>query len=277
LRFHHLDSFIGHIMSNEDTVWNQLREEAEKTAENEKLLSSFLEEVILSQTSLDGAISFLLAQKLVCQNIPMITLFNLFTQIAQEDKVFRDAIRTDLRAISDRDPASNGILAPFLYYKGFHSLTAFRFAHNLWNSNRTCLALFLQSLISERFAVDIHPAAQIGKGILIDHATCLVIGETARVGNNVSILHDVTLGGTGKEKGDRHPKVSAGVLIGAGAKILGNVRIGIGAKIGAGSVVLEDVPNHCSAVGVPAKIVGKCLFDQPALCMDHQLEHDPAI
>lgn len=264
-------------MSIQDPIWNQLREEAEKTAASEKLLSSFLEEVILSQTSLERAISFHLAQKLDCQNIPAITLFDLFLQIAREDSVFQDAIRTDLKAISDRDPASNGILAPFLYFKGFHSLTAYRFAHHLWESDRTCLALFLQSLISEQFGVDIHPAARIGKGILIDHATCLVIGETAVVGNNVSILHDVTLGGTGKEKGDRHPKVSAGVLIGAGAKILGNVKIGIGAKIGAGSVVLEDVPNHCSAAGVPAKIVGKCEVDQPALSMDHQLEHDPVI
>ena len=264
-------------MSIEDPVWNQLREEAAETAASEKLLSSFLEEVILSQSSLERAISFHLAQKLDCQNIPAITLFDLFWHIAREDTVFQDAIRTDLKAISDRDPASNGILAPFLYFKGFHSLTAYRFGHHLWKSDRTCLALFLQSLISEQFGVDIHPAARIGKGILIDHATCLVIGETATVGNNVSILHDVTLGGTGKDKGDRHPKVSAGVLIGAGAKILGNVKIGIGAKIGAGSVVLDDVPNHCSAAGVPAKIVGKCEVDQPALSMDHHLEHDPVI
>jgi len=277
LRFQQLDSFIGGIMSNEDPIWNQLREEAEETAASEKLLSSFLEEVILSQTSLERAISFHLAQKLGRQNIPAITLFDLFLNIAREDKRFQDAIRTDLQAISDRDPASNGFLAPFLYFKGFHSLTAYRFAHNLWNSSRTCLALFLQSLISEQFGVDIHPAARIGKGILIDHATCLVIGVRAVVGNNVSILHDVTLGGTGKERGDRHPKVAAGVLIGAGAKILGNVRIGIGAKIGAGSVVLQNVPNHCSAAGVPAKIVGKCEVDQPALSMDHQLSHDPVI
>ena len=264
-------------MSHGDPIWDQLRQEAEKTAASEKLLSSFLEEVILSQASLERAISFHLAQKLHCQNIPSITLFDLFLQIAKDDIGFQRAIRTDLKAISERDPASNGVLAPFLYFKGFHSLTAYRFAHHLWISNRTCLALYLQSMISEQFSVDIHPAALIVKGILIDHATCLVIGETAVVGDNVSILHDVTLGGTGKERGDRHPKVGAGVLIGAGAKILGNVKIGIGAKIGAGSVVLQDVPNHCSAAGVPAKIVGKCHVDQPALSMDHQLEHDPVI
>lgn len=264
-------------MAREDLVWNQLRKEAAKTAAGEKLLSSFLEEVILSQTSLERAISFHLAQKLASQNIPSITLFDLFLQIAREDKRFQEALRTDLLAIADRDPASNGILAPFLYFKGFHSLTAYRFGHHLWKSNRKCLALYLQSLISEQFGVDIHPAARIGKGILVDHATCLVIGETSVVGDNVSILHDVTLGGTGKDRGDRHPKVAAGVLIGAGAKILGNVRIGIGAKIGAGSVVLDDVPNHCSAAGVPAKIVGKCEVDQPALSMDHHLEHDPVI
>ena len=263
-------------MSKDDPVWTQLREEAAETAVSEKLLSSFLEEVILSQSSLERAISFHLAQKLDCQNLPAITLFDLFQQIAKTDRVFQLAIRTDLQAISDRDPASNGLLAPFLYFKGFHSLTAYRFGHHLWNSDRKCLALFLQSLISEQFGVDIHPAARIGKGILVDHATCLVIGETAVVGDNVSILHDVTLGGTGKDKGDRHPKVGPGVLIGAGAKILGNVRIGIGAKVGAGSVVLEDVPNHCSAAGVPAKIVGKCKVDQPALSMDHHIQ-DPVI
>lgn len=263
-------------MSIQDPVWTQLREEAEKTAASEKLLRSFLEEVILSQTSLERSISLHLAQKLDYQNFSAITLFDLFWQIAQDDEVFQRAIRTDLQAISDRDPASNGILTPFLYFKGFHSLTAYRLAHKIWQSERKDLALFLQSLISEQWGVDIHPAAKIGDGILIDHATCVVIGETAVVGNSVSILHDVTLGGTGKEKGDRHPKVSHGVLIGAGAKILGNVRIGIGAKIGAGSVVLQDVPNHCSAAGVPAKIVGKCKVDQPALSMDHHIQ-DPVI
>lgn len=263
-------------MATDDPVWTRLRKEAEVTAAREKLLSSFLEEVILSQMSLERAISFHLAQKLGCQNIPSITLFDLFWQIARSEKVFQTAIRADLNAIFDRDPASDGILAPFLFFKGFHSLTAYRFGHSIWKSSRRSLALYLQSLISEQWGVDIHPAARLGHGILIDHATCLVIGETAVVGNNVSILHDVTLGGTGKEKGDRHPKVGHGVLIGAGAKILGNVRIGIGAKIGAGSVVLIDVPNHRSAAGVPARIVGKCRVDQPALSMDHHLP-DPVI
>ena len=263
-------------MIDGDRVWGQLRREAEATAGEEKLLSSFLEEVILSQSSLERAISFHLAQKLGCQNIPSITLFDLFWQIAQSEREFQTAIRADLNAISDRDPASDGILAPFLFFKGFHSLTAYRLGHSIWGRGRKSLARYLQSLTSEQWGVDIHPAAKLGHGILIDHATCVVIGETAVVGNNVSILHDVTLGGTGKEKGDRHPKVGHGVLIGAGAKILGNVHIGTGAKIGAGSVVLIDVPDHRSAAGVPARIVGKCRVDQPALIMDHQLP-DPAI
>ncbi len=265
------------MTQQDDPVWLQLRKEAETTATSEKLLSSFLEEVILSQNSLERSISFLLAQKLGGQsNIPTITLFDLFWQIAREDTTFQEAIRTDLTAIADRDPASNGILVPFLYFKGFHSLTAYRFAHHIWESGRKSLALYLQSIISEQWGVDIHPAAKIGNGILVDHATCLVIGETAVIGNNVSILHDVTLGGTGKDKGDRHPKVGDGVLIGAGAKILGNVKVGDGAKVGAGSVVLENVEAHCSVAGVPAKIVGKCKVDQPALSMDHKL-HDPKI
>jgi len=255
-----------------DPVWEQLRNEAENTASSEKLLSSFVEEVILSQTSLDRAVSFMLAQKLGCQNIPAITLFDLFWNLIRQEESIRNAIRTDLKAIESRDPASNGVLVPFLYFKGFQSLTAYRFAHQLWQHDRKCLALFLQSLISEKWGVDIHPAAKVGSGILIDHATCVVIGETAVVGDNVSILHDVTLGGTGKDKGDRHPKVGHGVLIGAGAKILGNVKLGDGAKIGAGSVVLDNVDRHCTVAGVPAKVVGKCKVDEPALSMDHKID-----
>ena len=187
------------------------------------------------------------------------------------------SIRADIRATRDRDPAAKGFSEPFLYFKGFHALQTHRVAHFLWHGGRQSLALFLQNRTSEVFGVDIHPAARVGNGILIDHATSVVIGETAVIEDNVSILHEVTLGGTGKADGDRHPKVRHGVLIGAGAKILGNVEVGRGAKVGAGSVVLEDVPPHCTVAGVPAQIVGTPNVDEPALEMDHRLPCNPDI
>jgi serine O-acetyltransferase len=180
-------------------------------------------------------------------------------------------IRKDLEAVIKRDPASHGISEPFLHYKGFHALESYRVSHWLWQNSRQALACYLQNRISEVFAVDIHPAAKIGKGILIDHATSVVIGETAVVDDDVSMLHEVTLGGTGKTTGDRHPKVRRGVLIGAGAKILGNVIVGEGSKIAAGSVVLTDVPPHTTVAGVPAVIVGKPTSEQPSLEMDHRI------
>ena len=185
------------------------------------------------------------------------------------------AIREE--AAQDRDPACKGFSEPLLYRKGFHALAAFRVSHSLWSRGRHSLALHLQDRISQVFGADIHPAAQIGTGIFIDHGTAVVIGETAVVEDNVSMLHEVTLGGTGKETGDRHPKIRRGVLIGAGAKILGNVEVGEGAKIGAGSVVLSDVPAHRTAVGVPAKVVGGVSTNQPALEMDHSLPIDYSI
>ncbi len=186
------------------------------------------------------------------------------------DPAIGQAIRADICAVRDRDSACDKLSMPFLYFKGFHALQSYRVAHWLWTQGRTSLALFFQNRISCEFGVDIHPAAKIGWGILMDHATGIVIGETAEVGNNVSLMQSVTLGGTGKEEGDRHPKVSDGVLLGAGAKILGNIRIGEGAHVGAGSVVLKDVPAHTMVSGVPAKVVGKPDCDNPALSMNHQ-------
>jgi len=187
------------------------------------------------------------------------------------------AVRHDLSAVVERDPAARGVAQPFLYYKGFHALEAYRVAHWLWINARNALALHLQNRISEVLAVDIHPAARIGKGILIDHATSVIIGETAVVGDDVSMLHEVTLGGTGKESGDRHPKVGNGVLIGAGAKILGNIRIGDGSKIAAGSVVLKDVPSYSTVAGIPARVVGKLTTVTPAHAMDHTFDIDYCI
>jgi len=182
-----------------------------------------------------------------------------------------EAIRADLRAVRERDPASTSFSHPFLYFKGFQALQSYRVAHWLWTEDRHSLALFLQNRISQVFAVDIHPAARIGHGILIDHGTGVVIGETAVVENDVSMLHDVTLGGTGKETGDRHPKVREGVLIGAGAKILGNVEIGNCSRIAAGSVVTHPVPANSTVAGNPARVVGHAGCAEPARTMDQTL------
>lgn len=255
-----------------ENIWRSLREEAEAAAADERLLVAFLQETILGQKSFESALSYTLASKLKDDILPSITLRDLLLEIFETDEGLREVVRIDLQAVKDRDPAAAGYLSPFLFFKGFSALTAYRFANRLWYEQRRPLALYLQSLISRTFGVDIHPAATIGKGILIDHATGVVIGETAVVGDNVSLLHNVTLGGTGKARGDRHPKVGNGVLIAAGAKVLGNIRIGEGAKIGAGSVVLRDVPPHCTVVGVPAKSVGVCQENVPALGMNQQIE-----
>lgn len=263
---------------NADTekLWDALRVEAESAASSERLLGAYLQETVLGQKSFDAALSYTLASKLRDDILPSITLRDLFLEVLQTEEGLRECILVDLQAVKDRDPAAGGYLSPFLFFKGFHALSAYRFAHYLWYEDRKTLALYLQSLISKVFGVDIHPAATIGHGILIDHATGVVIGETAVVGNNVSLLHGVTLGGTGKERGDRHPKVGDGVLIAAGAKVLGNIKIGEGAKIGAGSVVLHDVKAHCTVVGVPAKNIGTCKEATPALGMNQQLGKNDA-
>lgn len=257
-----------------ETIWDSLKEEAERAATGEKLLVAFLQETILGQKSFEAALSYTLASKLKDDILPSITLRDLFLEILDGEERLREVIRIDLQAVKDRDPAANGYLSPFLFFKGFSALSAYRFANHLWYEDRRPLALYLQSLISKVFGVDIHPAATVGKGILIDHATGVVIGETAVVGDNVSLLHNVTLGGTGKERGDRHPKVGNGVLISAGAKVLGNIRIGEGAKIGAGSVVLHSVRPHCTVAGVPARTVGACSESAPALGMNQQIEDE---
>lgn len=255
-----------------ESIWNTLREEAEKAADSERLLVAYLQETILGQKSLEAALSYTLATKLKDEILPSITLRDLFLEIFESDEALRETVRIDLKAVRDRDPAANGYLSPFLFFKGFSALTAYRFANHLWRMDRRPLSLYLQSLISKVFSMDVHPAATIGDGILIDHGTGIVIGETAVVGDNVSILQNVTLGGTGKDQGDRHPKIGDGVLIAAGAKVLGNIKIGKGAKIGAGSVVLRDVPAHCTAVGVPARAIGTCKERAPALGMDQGID-----
>lgn len=256
-----------------DPIWTAIRAEAWSEEEREPLLRKYLKETILKSKRLEDALSLHLASKLATESVYPMILQALIDHTWKESSAISRAIRADLQAIRDRDPASRGFLSPFLYFKGFHALQAYRVAHWYWNQGRQLLAIHIQSRVSEVFAVDIHPAAQIGSGILIDHGTGIVIGETTVIEDNVSLLHEVTLGGTGKEQGDRHPKVRQGVMIGAGAKVLGNIEIGAGAKIGAGSVVLDPVPAHRTVAGVPARVVGKTEVEAPALEMDQQFPH----
>ncbi len=257
--------------TGEDLIWATIRSEVEEQVKKEPLLASFLHTTVLKHTSLEDTLSLHLAHKLDGPTLPGILLREVVDEAFTYSNTIGRSIRADLQAFCDRDPACDRYSLPLLYLKGFQGLQAHRVGSWLWNQGRTELALYLQGRVSEVFSMDIHPAATIGDGILIDHATSLVIGETATVGDNVSMLHEVTLGGTGKDHGDRHPKVECGVLIGAGAKILGNVHIGQNAKIAAGSVVLEQVAPCQTVAGVPAKPVGDATCEQPALDMDHSL------
>jgi serine O-acetyltransferase len=253
----------------QDPVWDRIRTETEIHAQEEPVLASFLHSTILNHDSLECALSFHLASQLDGPTVTSLLLREVMLQAMRADPGIAAAAREDLLAVVDRDSASHELYIPFLYYKGYHALQSHRIGHWLWNNERRSMGLFFQNRVSVKFGVDIHPAARMGRGIMLDHATGLVIGETAVVGNNVSILQSVTLGGTGKEDGDRHPKIGDGVLISAGAKILGNIRVGEGAKVGAGSVVLEDVPPHTTVAGVPAKVVGRPGSASPALDMNH--------
>jgi serine O-acetyltransferase len=252
-------------------IWSWAREEAERVAIDEPQLRPLLHDVVLSQPCLGAALGVRLARKLAREDMTREELAPLLAGILRGEDDLVDAAARDLRAIVERDPACRSPLEPLLFFKGFMAISTYRVSHHLWNHGRRELALYFQSLASEVFAVDIHPAARIGCGILLDHATSFVVGETAIIEDNVSILHEVTLGGTGKESGDRHPIVRSGVLLGAGAKILGRVEIGEGAKVGAGSVVLNDVAPHSTVAGVPAVVVGVSKEDAPALEMDQRL------
>ena len=252
-----------------DPMWQRIRTEAAEHASEEPILASFLYATILNHDRLELALGFHLASQLESPTVSSQLLQEVIVEAFERDTFIHTAVRADLQAVEDRDSACHELYIPFLYFKGFHALQTYRVAHWLWTTGRESLALFFQNRMSTRFSVDIHPAATLGQGILLDHATGLVIGETAVVGKNVSILQSVTLGGTGKDEGNRHPKIGDGVLISAGAKILGNICVGEGAKVGAGSVVLEDVPAHTTVAGVPAKIVGRPASDQPALEMEH--------
>ena len=252
-----------------DPIWDRIHAETERHVQREPVLASFLHATILNHRKLERALSFHLANQLDSPPASALLLRDVFLEAFKADSSILDSVRTDLNAVLERDSACHEIYIPFLYFKGLHALETQRVAHWLWHQGRESLALFFQNRMSVVYGVDIHPAAKLGRGIMLDHATGLVIGQTAVVGDNVSILQSVTLGGTGKDEGDRHPKIGNGVLISAGAKILGNIRVGEGAKVGAGSVVLDEVPPHTTVAGVPAKVVGKPTTQQPALEMDH--------
>lgn len=243
-------------------------------AEKEPILSSFLYASVLSHDCLEQALGFVLANRLEDPTLLATQLIDIFNDVMMNNKDICRSIRFDAQAFKDRDPACAQYSWALLYLKGYQSLESYRIAHVLWNQGHKVLALALQSRISEVFAVDIHPAAKIGDGILLDHGTGLVIGETAVVGNWVSLMQGVTLGGTGKQHGDRHPKIGQGALVGAGATILGNINVGEGAMIASGSLVLKDVPAHSMAVGNPAKVVGYTEKEDPSLTMKHDARRD---
>jgi len=259
-----------HPFANVD-VWQEIRTEAQRESAAEPVLASFYHASILNHHSFAAALSFHLANKLDSQALPAMMLREVFEDAMADDPSIEIAMRADILAHRERDPACKLFFMPFLFFKGYHALQSWRIAHWLWSRGRNALALYFQNQISEAFDVDIHPGARIGKGIMIDHATGVVIGETAVIEDDVSMLHSVTLGGSGCMKTDRHAKIRRGVLIGVGAKILGNIEVGEGAKIGAGSVVLESVAPHTTVAGVPAKPVGKPKGASPALDMDHHL------
>lgn len=255
-------------------LWVKMQDEATLDVEQEPILLNYYKNSILAQDSMGSALAYHLSMKLSNSSLPSDTLCDLFMGVLTEDQELILDVTADLRAVKERDPACVSYVHCFLNFKGFLACQAHRIAHRLWSKGRKILALVIQNRVCEVFAVDIHPGAKIGGGILLDHATGVVIGETAVIGNNVSILHNVTLGGTGKVCGDRHPKIGDGVLIGAGTCVLGNVRIEDGAKIGAGSVVLMEVPARTTAVGNPARLIGgkenPIKLDKiPSLTMDH--------
>ncbi len=253
-----------------DPVWAAMRTDAERWVFEESALASWLNTAILDQNAFQDSLAFLLSEKLGGPELSALSLYQVIHEIVNQTNWIVDAARDDLSATYERDPACTSYLEPFIFFKGYQALQAYRISHCLWNKDRKILAKYIQGRVSEVFQVDIHPAAKIGKGIMIDHATGVVIGETAVVGDNVSLLHGVTLGGTGKDRGNRHPKIGEGTMIGAGAAILGNITVGVCCRIGAGSVVLKNIADNTTVAGVPAKESGETSYDQPAILMDQK-------
>ena len=268
---HSLKNSRSHL-DKVDPIWSQVRAEAEEAVAREPALGGFIFATILNHERLEEAVCHRLAQRLHHSDVDATLITQTFASILASHPEIGQIFRADLNAVYERDPACQRLLEPLLYFKGFHALVTHRFAHALWNEGRRDLALYLQSQSSRIFAVDINPAARIGQGIMIDHGTGVVIGETASVGDNTSILQNVTLGGTGKETGDRHPKIGSNVMLGAGAKVLGNIKVGDCARVASGSVVLKEVEPCTTVAGVPAKYVGPAGCPEPARSMDQMVD-----
>jgi serine O-acetyltransferase len=262
----HLDSVS--TLKTVDPIWDSMRDEARAAAERDPLLAAFLYSTVINHRSLEECVIYRICERLDHPDMQAVLLRQTFDEMLEDWPEWGATLRVDIQAVYDRDPACLRFMEPVLYFKGFHAIQTHRLAHWLLNRGRRDFALYLQSRASSVFQTDINPAARIGKGIFLDHATGLVVGETAVIGDNVSILHGVTLGGTGKEGSDRHPKIGNGVLIGAGAKILGNIQIGQCSRVAAGSVVLKEVPPKTTVAGVPAKVVGAAGCSEPSRIMD---------
>lgn len=257
-----------------DPVWKAIREEAEAVVAKEPMMSSFIYNTILNQSSLEDAVIFRIAERLHNRDLSADLIRQSFRQMREDWKEWSEVLRIDIAAVYDRDPACSRLIDPILYFKGFHAIQTHRLAHWNLNNGKKDMALYLQSRSSQVFQTDINPAAKFGRGIFLDHATGLVVGETAVVGDDVSILHSVTLGGTGKEWEDRHPKIGDGVLLGAGAKILGNITIGHCSRVAAGSMVIKPVPEKVTVAGIPAKVVGVAGCSEPSRTMNQILAED---
>lgn len=256
-----------------DPVWAQIRGEAEEAVRHEPELATFIYSTILHHDKLEAAVVHRVSQRLDHPDVPAEMIRQVYEEALESEPAIGLAFRADIVATSDRDPATHRMIEPVLYFKGFHAVQTHRLAHWLWHKGRKDFAYYLQSRASAVFQTDIHPAAPIGRGIFLDHATGLVVGETAVIEDDVSILHGVTLGGTGKEYSDRHPKIRRGVMLGAGAKIIGNIEIGHCARVAAGSVVLKSVPHNTTVAGVPARVIGEAGCPEPSRTMDQYFHH----
>lgn len=268
------EAFKAEHIKSMDPIWDSLRQEARVAADHDPMLAAFFHATVLSHRSLEDCVIYRICERLDHSDLPAILLRQAFEEMLADWPEWSSIMRVDIQAVYDRDPACTRFIEPVLYFKGFHAIQTHRLAHWLWQQGRKDFALYLQSRSSNMFQTDINPAARIGKGIFLDHATGLVVGSTAVIGENVSILQGVTLGGTGKETGDRHPKIGDGVLIGAGAKVLGNIEVGSCSRIASGSVVLKPVPKCTTVAGVPARVVGEAGCAEPSRSMDQMLASD---
>jgi serine O-acetyltransferase len=263
-----IQSKAANAIDKVDPVWARIRHEAEAVVRCEPELATFIYSTILHHDSLEAAVVHRISERLDRPEVSAELIRQAYGDALQSEPGIGLAFRADIVATFDRDPATDRFIEPVLYYKGFHAIQTHRLAHWLWGKGRQDLAHYLQSVSSSVFQTDINPAAPIGRGIFLDHATGLVVGETAVIEDDVSILHDVTLGGTGKQGGDRHPKIRHGVMLGAGAKVIGNIEIGHCARVAAGSVVLKSVPHNTTVAGVPAKVIGEAGCPEPSRTMD---------